>query len=224
MYFRRKTSGGRAYLQIVESRREGDPLRQQVVATIIRMDELRGSGELERLLRSGARFAPNALVLSGAEDAVKVVVRRIGHSAGVRTAVGGNRLPPAVLSDLSGARSAGARGVPHRAASPVRERLRAGGGSLAGGVRDHRRARARSARSLSGDGVARGRAFGEGPRRSNAVRAVRQGRCRGTVVRASPRPIHAARPGVSEHNQPVWRRGGSAATATARTVGQACGR
>ena len=27
MYFRRKTSGGRAYLQIVESRREGDQVR-----------------------------------------------------------------------------------------------------------------------------------------------------------------------------------------------------
>ncbi|MGB8527785.1 MAG: hypothetical protein WCD75_13280 [Rhodoplanes sp.] len=30
MYFRRKTSAGRAYLQIVESRRDGDQVRQQV--------------------------------------------------------------------------------------------------------------------------------------------------------------------------------------------------
>ena len=29
MYFRRKTSAGRAYLQIVESRRDGDQVRQQ---------------------------------------------------------------------------------------------------------------------------------------------------------------------------------------------------
>ena len=28
MYFRRKTSAGRAYLQIVESRREGDQVRR----------------------------------------------------------------------------------------------------------------------------------------------------------------------------------------------------
>jgi hypothetical protein len=42
MYFRSKTSGGRAYLQIVESRREGDQVRQQVVATIGRIDELQG--------------------------------------------------------------------------------------------------------------------------------------------------------------------------------------
>ena len=34
MYFRRKTSAGRAYLQIVESRRDGDQVRQQVIATL----------------------------------------------------------------------------------------------------------------------------------------------------------------------------------------------
>ena len=34
MYFRRKTSAGRAYLQIVESRRDGNQVRQQVIATL----------------------------------------------------------------------------------------------------------------------------------------------------------------------------------------------
>ena len=38
MYFRRKTSAGRAYLQIVESRRDGDQVRQQVIATLGRFD------------------------------------------------------------------------------------------------------------------------------------------------------------------------------------------
>jgi hypothetical protein len=33
MYFRRKPSAGRAYLQIIESRRDGDQVRQQVIAT-----------------------------------------------------------------------------------------------------------------------------------------------------------------------------------------------
>jgi hypothetical protein len=63
MYFRRKTSAGRAYLQIVESRREGDQVRQQVIATLGRLDELQASGQLERLVRSGARFAAKAMVL-----------------------------------------------------------------------------------------------------------------------------------------------------------------
>ena len=49
MYFRKKTSAGRAYLQIVESRREGDQVRQQVIATLGRYEELQASGQLERL-------------------------------------------------------------------------------------------------------------------------------------------------------------------------------
>src|SRR5215510_3866299 len=68
MYFRRKTSAGRAYLQIVESRRDGDQVRQQVIATLGRIEELQASGQLERLLRSGARFAAKAMVLSAASD------------------------------------------------------------------------------------------------------------------------------------------------------------
>ena len=37
---------GRVYLQIVESRREGDQVRQQVIATLGRVDELQASGQL----------------------------------------------------------------------------------------------------------------------------------------------------------------------------------
>src|SRR6266699_2303382 len=80
MYFRRKTSAGRAYLQIVESRRTGEQVRQQVIATLGRYEDLQASGQLERLLRSGARFAAKAMVLSAAADdaAIKIAVRRIG--------------------------------------------------------------------------------------------------------------------------------------------------
>jgi transposase len=80
MYFRRKTSAGRAYLQIVESRRDGEAVRQQVIATLGRFEELQASGQLERLVRSGARFAAKAMVLSAALDeaAIKIAVRRIG--------------------------------------------------------------------------------------------------------------------------------------------------
>jgi len=80
MYFRKKTSAGRTYLQIVESRREGDQVRQQVIATLGRYEELQASGQLERLLRSGARFASKAMVLSAVADdsATKIASRRIG--------------------------------------------------------------------------------------------------------------------------------------------------
>jgi hypothetical protein len=78
MYFRKKSSGGRVYLQIVASRREGDRVRQQVIATLGRWDELEASGQLERLLRSGARFTAKALVVGAAQQDGAVAVRRIG--------------------------------------------------------------------------------------------------------------------------------------------------
>ena len=80
MYFRRKTSAGRAYLQIVESRRDGDQVRQQVIATLGRYEEMKASGQLERLLRSGARFSTKAMVLAAVADdtTTKIASRRIG--------------------------------------------------------------------------------------------------------------------------------------------------
>ncbi len=80
MFFRRKTSAGRAYLQIVESRREGTSVRQQVIATLGRIDELQEGGQLERLLRSGARFADKAIVLDALDrgEAKVVAARRLG--------------------------------------------------------------------------------------------------------------------------------------------------
>ena len=78
MYFRKKTSGGRVYLQIAESRRVGGQVRQRVIATLGRLDALQASGQLERLVRSGARFATQAMVLTAAQDDPSAVVRRIG--------------------------------------------------------------------------------------------------------------------------------------------------
>lgn len=80
MYFRRKQSQGRIYLQIVESHRAGDQVRQRVLATLGRLDELEASGQLDRLLRSGARVVQQAMVLNAARtgDLPAVAVRRIG--------------------------------------------------------------------------------------------------------------------------------------------------
>jgi hypothetical protein len=78
MYFRKKISGGRVYLQIAESRRVGGQVRQRVVVTLGRLDALQASGQLERLVRSGARFAARALVVTAAQDDPTAAVRRIG--------------------------------------------------------------------------------------------------------------------------------------------------
>ena len=42
MYFRLKTSAGRTYLQIVDSRRDGDQVRQQVIATLGQFQRVAG--------------------------------------------------------------------------------------------------------------------------------------------------------------------------------------
>ena len=78
MYFRKKTSGGRVYLQIAESRRVAGQVRQRVIATLGRLDQLEASGQLERLVRSGARFATRAMVVTAAQDDPTAAVRRIG--------------------------------------------------------------------------------------------------------------------------------------------------
>jgi hypothetical protein len=67
MYFRKKISGGRVYLQIAESRRVGGQVYQRVIATLGRLDALQASGQLERLVRSGARFATHAMVVTAAQ-------------------------------------------------------------------------------------------------------------------------------------------------------------
>src|SRR5262245_66649719 len=108
MYFRRKTSGGRAYLQIVASRREGDQVRQQVIATLGRYEDLKASGQLERLLRSGARFAEQAMVLGALDDdtAVRIASRRIGPAL-VFERLWEETGCRAVIEELSGGRKHG---------------------------------------------------------------------------------------------------------------------
>ncbi|HEY0492323.1 MAG TPA: transposase, partial [Candidatus Dormibacteraeota bacterium] len=66
MFFRQKRSGSRTYLQIVENVREGGQVRQHVIATLGRMDDLARSGRLEALLASGARFSDQVMLLSQA--------------------------------------------------------------------------------------------------------------------------------------------------------------
>lgn len=80
MFFRSKKNGPRSYLQIVENRWEEGRSCQRVIATLGRLDRLQSSGELDSLLRSGARFAESAMVLTAHErgEAPTLGIRRIG--------------------------------------------------------------------------------------------------------------------------------------------------
>jgi len=69
MYTRIKKSGRYEYVQICESRREGKKVKQRVIATIGRLDKLKAKGELEKLVRSLARYSDQVLmILSGRRD------------------------------------------------------------------------------------------------------------------------------------------------------------
>ena len=59
MFFRRKRSGTRDYLQIVENKWEDGKTRQRVVANVGRLEKLQESGVLESLLRSGVKYCNN---------------------------------------------------------------------------------------------------------------------------------------------------------------------
>lgn len=80
MFFREKTSGARSYLQLVENKRVDGKSRQRVIATIGRMDKLQESGELEAILRSGARFSQKMIIISAHDkgETTTVSTRRIG--------------------------------------------------------------------------------------------------------------------------------------------------
>lgn len=67
MFFRTKKSGPREYLQIVKNRREGGKVRQEVLATMGRVDELKRTGALDNLLRSGIKYSEKLALVDGHE-------------------------------------------------------------------------------------------------------------------------------------------------------------
>lgn len=97
MFFRIKKSGPRTYLQIVENRWEGGGARQRVMATLGRLEELKASGELDNLLRSGARFSESVMVLGA-------------HSKGAAPALASRRMGPSLVFERLWAES-GCRAV-----------------------------------------------------------------------------------------------------------------
>lgn len=80
MFFRKKRSGSRVYLQIVENSWKEGGSRQRVIATLGRLDRLRDSGQLDGLLQSGAKFAEAVMVLAAHREGQVPSIRnrRIG--------------------------------------------------------------------------------------------------------------------------------------------------
>ncbi len=80
MFFRQKKSGSRVYLQVVENRWEDGRSKQRVIATLGRLGQLQQSGQLEGLLRSGAKFCQSVMLLAAHRrcETTQMRTRRIG--------------------------------------------------------------------------------------------------------------------------------------------------
>ena len=78
MFFRVKRAGSYQYLQIVHSVRQGKKVRQQVFGTLGRLDELKASGQLEALIRSGLRHCERFALIDAhtAGETQTVTVKR----------------------------------------------------------------------------------------------------------------------------------------------------
>ena len=232
MYFRKKTSGGRVYLQIAESRRVGGQVRQRVIATLGRLDVLAG----ERAV--GAAGALGGAVRDAGDGGERGAGRPDGGGPadragpGVRALVGRDRLPGGDRGRGQGAQArvrAGAGDLPHRAAPADGRRLRPGGRSLARGLPDRRRRGAGAPSSLPGDGVAR-RGIAGARSRTRARRSPRaaprtwsRSGCSPTGAICSAGSIWCSwTPPVSTSKARAGRP--SAATATARTIARTSAR
>jgi hypothetical protein len=82
MFFRLKKSGERAYVQIVENKRVDGAVRQSVVATLGRADELEASGALASLLASGAKLTDQVMLITALDEdqggALAASAKRLG--------------------------------------------------------------------------------------------------------------------------------------------------
>jgi len=78
MFARVKKSGKYQYLQLVENRKEQGRVKQQVIATLGRMDELSAKGRVETLIRSLSRFSERAMLIITGKSDVALQAKKIG--------------------------------------------------------------------------------------------------------------------------------------------------
>ena len=78
MFTRVKKSGKHQYLQIVESTRDGGKVRQRVIGTIGRLDRLKETDEVEKLIQSLAKYSNRALLILSGKSDVNAESRKIG--------------------------------------------------------------------------------------------------------------------------------------------------
>ena len=107
MFVRAKKSGRYEYLQVVQNERVDGRVRQRVIATLGRVDQLQEQGQIDALLSSCSRFAQNVAVMDAHKrgalppaQTVKIgpplVFERLWRDAGQALQAAGVALGPAV--------------------------------------------------------------------------------------------------------------------------------
>ncbi len=125
MFFRVTRAGRHQYVQIARSDREGATVKQQTLLSLGRLDVLQASGQLDALLRSGLRLSDRLVVLDApaAGQTEAVALQKIGPELVFGSLWGQTEIAAALAEQLASRRDRlrrGARGLPDRAASPVR--------------------------------------------------------------------------------------------------------
>ena len=80
MFVRIKKSGKYQYLQIVENRKEGKKVKQRVIATVGRIDQLHEKDQVEKLIRSFAKYSERVLLILSGKSEVAAESKKIGPS------------------------------------------------------------------------------------------------------------------------------------------------
>jgi transposase len=78
MFARVKNSGSYQYLQIVENRWDKGKVRQRVISTLGRLDQMAVKGEVESLVRSLSRFSEKTLLILSDRSNVSATAMKIG--------------------------------------------------------------------------------------------------------------------------------------------------
>lgn len=78
MFARIKKSGKYQYLQLVENRKEKGKVKQRVIATIGRMDQLKAKDRIETLIRSLSRFSEKTMLILSGNSEVLADAKKIG--------------------------------------------------------------------------------------------------------------------------------------------------
>jgi hypothetical protein len=78
MFARVKKSGRNQYLELVENRKEKGKVKQRVIATVGRMDQLKEKGRIETLIHSLSRFSEKGLLVLSSQSNLAVEAKTMG--------------------------------------------------------------------------------------------------------------------------------------------------